>query len=72
MRNVQATRPTANGPETAAAPLIGLETYDPEAAIEVLRSLREGDVDEQREVLEFLIQALDEGRPEGLRLFPAK
>jgi hypothetical protein len=53
------------------APLIGLETYDPEAAIAFLRSLREeGDAEEQRAELEFLMQALDEGRPEGQKLFP--
>lgn len=55
------------------APLIGLETYDPEAAIEFLRSLREeGDVEEQRATLEFLMEALDEGRPEELKHFPKK
>jgi hypothetical protein len=59
-----------NGPDTAAAPLIGLETYDPSAAIELFHSLREGDVDEQRATLEYLMQALDEGRSESLKIFP--
>jgi hypothetical protein len=52
------------------APLIGLETYDPEAAIEFLRSLRGDDVEEQRETLALLMKALNEGRPEGLKIFP--
>jgi hypothetical protein len=61
-------RPGAN---PANAPLIGLETYDPEAAIELLRSLREeGDAEEQRETLEFLKQALNESRPKGFGVFP--
>jgi hypothetical protein len=61
-------RPGGN-PE--AAPLIGLETYDPEAVIELLRTLREeGDPEEQRETLEFLKQALNESRPKGLGVFP--
>ena len=62
-------RPGGN-PE--AAPILGLETYDPGAAIELLRSLREeGDAEEQRATLEFLIEALNESRPEGLEMFPA-
>ena len=61
-------RPGGN-PE--AAPLIGLETYDPEAAIALLRSLREeGDAEEHRATMEFLIQALNESRPEGQKMFP--
>ena len=72
MRNVKGPSPLVNGPATAAAPLIGLETYDPSAAIELLQSLRDGDVDEQRATLEHLMQALDEGRPEGLKIFPEK
>ena len=72
MRNVKGPRPLVNGPDTAAAPLIGLETYDPSAAIELLQSLREGDADEQRATLEFLMQALNEGRSEGLKIFPEK
>lgn len=59
------------GGNPANAPLVGLETYDPEGAIALLRSLREeGDVDEQRRTLEFLIHALNESRPEGLKMFP--
>jgi hypothetical protein len=72
MRIVNGPRPLVNGPGTAAAPLIGLETYDPSAAIELLQSLREGDADEQRATLEYLMQALDEGRSEGLKIFPEK
>jgi hypothetical protein len=72
MRDVKAPRPLVNGPDTAAAPLIGLESYDPSAAIELFQSLREGDADEQRATLEYLMQALDEGRPEGLKIFPGK
>jgi hypothetical protein len=69
MRNVKGPSPLVNGPDTAAAPLIGLETYDPSAAIELLQSLREGNADEQRATLEYLMQALDQGRPEGQRVF---
>ena len=53
------------------APLLGLETYDPEAAIELIRSLREeGDVEEQRATFEFLKEALNAARPEGQKVFP--
>ena len=59
------------GDDPEAAPLIGLETYDPEAAIDVLRRLREeGDVEEQRATLEFLKQTLNESRPKGFGVFP--
>jgi hypothetical protein len=51
------------------APLIGLETYDPDAAIEFLRSLMEQDPEEHRRTLAFLKQALDENRPPGQKLF---
>lgn len=61
-------RPGGN-PE--AAPLIGLETHDPEAAIALLQSLEEeGDKEEQQVTLEFLIQALNESRPDRLKMFP--
>ena len=72
MSNVRGPRPLVNGPDTAAAPLIGLESYDPSGAIELLQSLREGDADEQRATLDYLMQALDEGRSEGLKIFPEK
>lgn len=62
-------RPGAN---PADAPLVGLETYDPEAAIAVLQSFLEQDADEHRATLEFLMDALDEGRPEGLKIFPER
>jgi myo-inositol catabolism protein IolC len=52
------------------APLIGLETYDPEAVIELLDSFLEQDAEEHRKTLEFLIEALNEGRPEGQKIFP--
>lgn len=38
-------------------------------AIELLRSLREGDEEEQRETGEYLIRALDEDRPSYRKLF---
>lgn len=61
-------RPGGN-PE--AAPLVGLDTYDPEAAIALLQMLQEeGDAEEQRATLEFLIQALNESRPDGFKMFP--
>lgn len=72
MRAVKHPRPMVNGPETAAAPLIGLETYDPEAAIAVLESFLEQDADEHRAALELLMEALDEDRPEGLKIFPER
>ena len=70
MRNVKGPSPLVNGLDTAAAPLIGLETYDPSAAIGFLQALREGNADEQRATLQYLMQTLDEGRPEGLKIFP--
>ncbi len=57
------------GADPARAPLVGLETYDPEAVVEVLRSFREGEAEEQRETLEYLMKALNEGRPEGQKIF---
>ncbi|MGH2615904.1 MAG: hypothetical protein ACRDJC_11735 [Thermomicrobiales bacterium] len=68
VRELATLRPGGN---PANAPLIGLETYDPEAIIKLLRSIREdGDVEEQRVTLKFLMQALNEGRPEGQKIFP--
>jgi hypothetical protein len=58
------------GARAEDAPLVGLETYDAALAVELLQSLRAGDAEEQRATLEFLMQALDEGRPEGQKLFP--
>ena len=60
-------RPGAN---PANAPLVNLETYDPDAIIELLRSFREQDTEDQRRTLEFLIEALNEGRSEGFKTFP--
>ncbi len=59
-------RPGANPPN---APLVNLETSDPDAVIE-LRSFREEDPEEHRRTLEFLIEALNEGRPEGRKILP--
>lgn len=60
-------RPGAN---PATAPLVNLETYDPIAIIELLRSFREEDPEDQRRTLEFLIEAFNEGRPDDLKKFP--
>jgi hypothetical protein len=49
------------------------EKFDPERAIAVLRSFREGDeadAEEQRETLELLMKGLNEGRLPGYELFP--
>ncbi len=43
---------------------------DPADAIRLLRSLCDGDPDEQRETWEFLRQALDEDRLSDRKLFP--
>ena len=43
---------------------------DPADAIRLLRSLCEGDPDEQRETWEFLRRALDEDRLSDRKLFP--
>jgi hypothetical protein len=62
-------RPGGN-PE--AAPLFGLETCDPEAAIAVLESFLGQDAEEHRATLEFLMDAIDEDRPEGRKIFPER
>jgi hypothetical protein len=54
------------------APLLGLETYDPALAIEMLQSFLEEDAEENRQTLEFLMEALNEGRPEDQKIFPDK
>ena len=41
-----------------------------EAAIQLLRSWREGDSEEQRETLAYLQRVLDEDRPSDRKLFP--
>ena len=41
------------------------------AAIDLLRSLREGDEAEQRETGEYLVKSLDEDRPSYRKLFPS-
>lgn len=60
-------RPGAN---PANAPLVNLETYNPEAIIELLRSFREEDPEDQRRTLQFLIEAFNAGRPDDLKKFP--
>jgi hypothetical protein len=40
-----------------------------ERTLAVLDSLLKGDAEEQRETLTFLIEALDEGRPDELKRF---
>ena len=57
------------GADPANAPLVNLETYDPDAIIELLRSFREQDTEDQRRTLEFLIEALNEGRSEDFKTF---
>ena len=70
MNTVKKTDASLRSTPTAAAERpTELEDFDPELAIEAIRSLREGNADEQREVLEFLMQALDAERPEGQRIF---
>ena len=70
MRTVKPRLTLRPGANPADAPIVGLDDYDPEAAIEVLRSFREQDAEEHRKTLEFLIEALNEGRPEGSKIFP--
>jgi hypothetical protein len=43
--------------------------WDPAGAIAVLRKFMEGDEEEQTETFEALKRGLDEGRPEGQKLF---
>lgn len=45
------------------------EHFNASRAIEVLREFREEDAKNQQETLQFLIEALDEQRPEGCKLF---
>ena len=48
------------------------EKFRPEAVLAMLRSFREGDPQEQERSLTELMQALDEDRPEGRKLFPVR
>ena len=41
-----------------------------QSLIDLLRSWQEGDAEEQRETLEFLMRALDEDRMSARKLFP--
>jgi hypothetical protein len=53
----------------------GSKTSDDRAAslVQLVQSwIDEGDTDEQRETLEYLIHALDEDRPSNRKLFPKK
>lgn len=48
-----------------------IQRKDPSGLLALLDSWeKEGDAEEQKETLEYLIQALDENRPEGYKLFP--
>lgn len=48
-----------------------IQRKDPSGLLALLDSWeKDGDVEEQKETLEYLIQALDENRPEGYKLFP--
>lgn len=48
-----------------------IQRKDPSGLLALLDSWeKDGDVEEQRETLEYLIRALDENRPEGHKLFP--
>lgn len=47
-------------------------TFQPSKVLAVLRSFRNGDQREQQESLLQLMDALDQGRPEGQKLFPEK
>jgi hypothetical protein len=50
----------------------GRGSFRPETALEVIRSFREGDPQEQEKSLRELMHALDEDRPEGQKLFPER
>lgn len=48
-----------------------IQRKDPSGLLALLDSWKkDGDVEEQKETLEYLIHALDENRPEGYKLFP--
>ena len=48
-----------------------IQGKDPSGLLALLDTWeKNGDPEEQRETLEFLIRALDENRPEGYKLFP--
>lgn len=48
-----------------------IQHKNPNDLIALLESwMKEGDAEEQKETLEYLIRALDENRPEGYKLFP--
>ncbi len=48
-----------------------IQRKDPSGLLALLDSWeKDGDAEEQRETLEYLIRALDENRPEGYKLFP--
>jgi hypothetical protein len=70
MSSVKDFIPLRPGARPEDAPLVGWESYDPSAAIEVLRSFLEQDAEEHRRAFEFLKEALNEGRPAGQEMFP--
>jgi hypothetical protein len=55
-------------PQTAKD--IDWSRWDPQRAIALLDRFMEEDEEEQRETLAYLKKALDEGRPDGEKLFP--
>ena len=63
--------PETTHPEGTVPLLTGSgKPFDPDAAIQALDSLLEGDEAEQRETLESLKKGMDEHRIEGSKLFP--
>jgi hypothetical protein len=58
--------------EASVCPRVAIPAsrFDLEQTLARLRSLHEGDPQEQRETWEFLRKALDEDRPAGRKLFP--
>ncbi len=59
-----------NGSELSAPPVRASKAqFDAAQAIEVLREFREEDEKDQQETLQFLIETLDEQRPEGCKIF---
>lgn len=65
---------TNNRREPAGIPqpggIVGLKKPNPVDLAKLLDDWMHGNETEQRETFEFLRRALDEGRPEGYKLFP--
>ncbi|MBM3477295.1 MAG: hypothetical protein FJX75_28845 [Armatimonadetes bacterium] len=64
VRETVARRPTGARRTTPPTP------EEVQSLIDLLRSWQEGDAEEQRETLEFLMKALDEDRMSARKLFP--